>query len=1011
MRERLLNFAKEQGLDPHAAASLETIFREAIEASLQKGESIFEGEPDSLPEGESDTAFADDEKTSPRLPALDSRPTGSDSFPVVNPPSPSSIRALSDPDSPFSASQQQLDAIMELAPPTEELADDDNPLPFSSGDSLQTMSVSQHEAAGKATTYSLKDAKESLGSQENLTMPPLAPEDRYEELGQLGRGGMGQVQMVHDWRLNRRVAMKILHPSWLKHRHWVKRFIEEAQMTARLQHPGIVPVHDLGQLQDGRFYFTMKHIVGRTLSEVIAELHQAIEGGSWQPTSSGWSFRRVLDAFHRVCEAVAYAHSQGVVHRDLKPENIMVADHGEVKVVDWGLVKMAAQTLSDLPAVIEPSPPVGNQETQHGEIKGTPSYMSPEQAGGEVDQIGPHTDVYGLGAILYEILSGRPPYEGADVRKVLFQIMSELPPPPGPVEHQGLAGTLWQFYEGPLPHEGPQLSHALVKICGKAMAREPEHRYLDAGELAHDIEQWLEGAQKKARALELVKEAEIYLPAAASLRTQADKLKREAAEELAQVKPWDLEEKKRKGWEKQDSATKLEWEAWVKEIEAEQKLQAALSHVPDLTEAHVSLVNRYGRLHKEAEAERRAYTQMRAERFLQSHADALPQQHPMRQRAVGYLSGEGALSLETDPPGCSVLLYRYVKEHRRTKPVFVRFLGETPIHELRLGMGSYQLLLRKEGFEEARYPVLIERMEHWQGVPPGEEEALPVRLQKNGSIAANECYIPGGWFWAGGDQDALNGLRRQRLWVDDFIMQRYAVTNTQYIAFLDDLVAQGKEREALRYAPQERAGSSEQQGAVIYGRTSEGGFVLRPDTEGDIWYPNYPVLMVDWFGAQAYARWFASKTRRPWRLPSELEWEKAARGVDGRLFPWGDFLDPTWCNMRESRPGRPLPSVVSSHEEDQSPYGVKEMAGNVRDWCLEMFQPHGPATVAKRVQIPLVSQRPDDTIEESAPRILRVRRGGGWDLSAHLCRVCARDGDSPTFRDYMSGFRLVRSLW
>lgn len=894
--------------------------------------------------------------------------------------------------------------------------------------------------SGSATTLSMRSQAELQGvvtsskeseTQTALSMPPLRPEERYELLGILGTGGMGRVERVKDWRLNRILAMKILHPSWLQHPEWVQKFIEEAQATSQLQHPGIAPVHDLGQFEDGRFFFTMKHVVGRTLGEVIEEVHHSVQGGQWQTTPSGWSFRRLIDAFHRVCEAVAYAHGQGVLHRDLKPENVMVGEHGEVKVVDWGLVKRAPQYAAMLEHSVEdeddaestlsllsnPNAFLSQEKkstTQFGEVKGTPAYMSPEQAAGEVDQIGAATDVYGLGAILYQILSGSAPYSGKDVRKVLFQILSEAPVRPGRLgPEKDFTGTLWEDAPA-LPeteYQRPALPFSLVEICGKALARSPQKRYSNASEIAHEMEMWLEGAQKKERAFELIDEAQSIIQSAIDLRESAKQLQKEATHELQLIHSWYPEEKKQQGWEKQDKATQLEWESWLKEVEAEQKLQAALSHVPNLEEAHAALVSRYGRLHQEAESERRAYSQMRAERYLQSHTTALPAYNPTYQRAIAYLKGDGCLSLKTDPPGSSVLLYRYVKEHRRIKPVFVRFLGETPLTEVKLGIGSYLLLLRKDGFEEARYPVCIERMEHWNGCPPGEQESAPIVLQSNGSMGRNECYIPGGWFWAGGDKEAINALARQRLWVDSFIMQRFAVTNTQYIAFLDDLVAQGRETEAMRYLPRERPGSSEEQGAPIYGRTPEGGFMLRPDAEGDIWFPNYPVLMVDWFGAQAYARWFAKKTRLPWRLPSELEWEKAARGVDGRLFPWGDFLDPSWCCMRESRPGRPLPSVLGRYEEDQSPYGVRDMAGNVRDWCLEMFEPNGPATIQHRVQIPLVSQKPDDTFMEAAPRILRVRRGGGWDLSATLCRAAGRSGEDPSFRDYMSSFRLVRSLW
>ena len=134
--------------------------------------------------------------------------------------------------------------------------------------------------------------------------------------------------------------MKIIHPQMLSHHHLTSRFIEEAQIGAQLQHPNIIPIHEMGRLNDGRLYFTMKEVKGRPFGEAIAEVHAAIENKRWQTTESGWSLRRLIDAFHDVCRAMAYAHSKGVLHRDLKPENIMLGEYGEVLVVDWGIAKV-----------------------------------------------------------------------------------------------------------------------------------------------------------------------------------------------------------------------------------------------------------------------------------------------------------------------------------------------------------------------------------------------------------------------------------------------------------------------------------------------------------------------------------------------------------------------------------------------------------------------------------------------------------------------------------------------
>jgi serine/threonine-protein kinase len=236
---------------------------------------------------------------------------------------------------------------------------------------------------------------------------------RYQVLGEIARGGMGVVLKARDPDLGRDVAIKVLHPGHTGDQALVRRFVEEAQIGGQLQHPGILPVYELGLDAELRPYFTMRLLKGRSLSAMLEER-----------AGPAHELGRFLAIFEQACQAVAYAHARGVIHRDLKPANIMVGAFGEVQVVDWGLSKVLRQgdageavaregTPRDEPQVTTIRTTGGDAGSRSGAIIGTPPYMSPEQARGEIEGLDEQADVFALGAILCEILSGQPPYLGS----------------------------------------------------------------------------------------------------------------------------------------------------------------------------------------------------------------------------------------------------------------------------------------------------------------------------------------------------------------------------------------------------------------------------------------------------------------------------------------------------------------------------------------------------------------------------------------------------------------------
>ena len=811
---------------------------------------------------------------------------------------------------------------------------------------------------------------------------------------------MGEVRRVRDTRLNRTLAMKLVHPQLLDRPSSLARFLEEAQATAQLQHPGIIPVHDLGTLPDGRLWFTMKEVRGKRLTEVIEEGHAA-SGDRWEAAASGWTFRRLMNAFLSVCQAVAYAHERGVVHRDLKPDNAMVGTHGEVYVLDWGLAKIVghpdrAAEAGELDVV--QSERSGEHATRMGQVAGTPVYMPPEQARGEVDRIDARSDVYALGAMLYEILCGRPPYEGSG-RGVLQQVLNG---PPLPLAERGarhsptfgLGLTLDDLDTTP---SGPPLPQELVAACERAMARQPEGLFQGAQGLADEIQAWLDGARRREQALAVVARAEALIPEAEALVEQAATLRAESEALLDDVSTWEPEERKIPGWTKAAEADAAEDAADLKQLEVDQTLQGALQIARDLPEAHALLAARHRARHAAAEAARDADAQARAETLLTTHAAALPDAHPLRREVATYLKGDGALTLVTDPPGAEVLLYRYVERHRRLVEVFERSLGPTPLREIPLPMGSYVCILKHPDHPDVRYPVEVSRGGHWHGVRPGEHDPHPIWLPPAGYLGSDEIYIPAGWFRAGGDPE-VESFPAMRLWCDALVVQRFPMTNRQYLAFLDDLVAQGREREALVHAPRERAGKEGEQGALLYGRDARGRFFLQTDADGDTWHPEWPVVHIDWHGARAYLAWLATRSGRPWRLPGELEWEKAARGVDGRWFPWGDHHDPAWCSIRSSHRDHPLPVVVDSYPVEKSPSGVRGLGGNVFDWCADLHEAASRSVVEDVVT-------PPDLPLQAPPRAFRVVRGGTWYTYARHSRSAHRVLSEPGNRNPSYGLR------
>lgn len=333
-----------------------------------------------------------------------------------------------------------------------------------------------------------EDARASpAGAEVPAVTPTLAvstvdhlslPHERYTLTHLHATGGIGRVWLARDSQLGRDVALKELRPEQADSAIVEARFLREAQVTGQLEHPGVVPVYELARQPHTRQpFYTMRFVKGRTLSEAASAYHQKRRAGQ----AESFEFLTLLNAFVTVCNTIAYAHARGILHRDLKGQNVVLGDFGEVVVLDWGLAKfMDGSTPDTAPLTGDSGPSASDSEqlTVQGQMLGTPAYMAPEQAAGLSDELDRRTDVYGLGAILYEILAGRPPFLGADTREVLRKVREEEPQPPRQLN--------------------PDAPAALEAVCLRALAKQPADRYDSAGALAQEVQHWQEVQRRQA---------------------------------------------------------------------------------------------------------------------------------------------------------------------------------------------------------------------------------------------------------------------------------------------------------------------------------------------------------------------------------------------------------------------------------------------------------------------------------------------------------------------------------
>ena len=652
-------------------------------------------------------------------------------------------------------------------------------------------------------------------------------------------------------------------------------------------------------------------------------------------------------------------------------------------------------------------------QTIEGTVTGTPAYMSPEQAHGHSTHVNATTDVYALGCILYHILCGAPPYQGTNLGQILqrvrdghfpqliYNLSQPLPSTPAR-RHSSDVDDL-----EPVETSAPE---ALIRICAKAMSHQQADRYPNARAFADALDDWISGVQQRQEALRLIGEIKPLRRQQADLEREATALDQQGRLLLKEIPTWANEREKWSAWMLEDQARAIRAHIEDLDFDIELKVQGALSLAGELPEIHLEAAQHYLATHQRLVEARRVREARRVIAHLETHTHALPDNHPGKPALLTYLRGEGDFIL-TLPKTSSYQVYMERLVNRRLITQTAVTSDLITLNELdvdliqvsgRLPSGSYRCVIQS-AVGEITYPLLILAGQTWDSTPPHSN------LQKGGGplwklpqkLAIAERYIPAGWAFCG-DREAPRSSPPMKLWIDSFVVCEHPVTHRQYLIFLNDLHARGSLDLARRHAPQELGASPSEQGSLLYTLDDQGYHL--PDNATELgWSEDSPVVMVNWWDACAYAQWRAQRDHKPWRLLSEWEWEKAARGVDGRAYPWGTHIDPSWCCNRLSHQTTPGTTSVGMFEVDTSPYNVKGMAGNTADWCLTPHEDEPRVSNHERAPRPSLS----DALNSDLPA--RVAKGGAWDDGPAFCHTAVRHRGVTHYRRSSLSFRIAYS--
>ena len=870
--------------------------------------------------------------------------------------------------------------------------------------------------SGDATTARILTASSpsrsvvaGLGAGAAAVQREASPE-KYEYLQKLGAGGMGEVVRAWDRDLRRFVAIKRLK-SQSSSEDAVLRFVQEAQITGQLEHPNIVPVHDLGIDSQGQIYFSLKLIEGESLRNIIDKRKMAAELAPGMQYKDVYTPLRMVEIFISVCQAVAYAHSKGIVHRDLKPENIMLGRYGEVLVVDWGIAKVVraseasdSQVTLPLTALEDVAP----EKSLEGAVSGTPAYMSPEQASGQVSSIDERTDVYALGAVLYHIVAGRPPYDGGSAYEVLRQVQQRPPRALG-------AGAVG--FET-IPRE-------LKAICGRAMAREQEARYPTAEAMRDDLQAFLENRPVTACPDTKWQQLQKWLR---RNRQQAKTVSITAVTAIVVLlatyygfREWRIRGLLQSAQQKlaayrQSPAASGRADDPTQGYDALNlvllDLQRALDLQPGRSSTKSLLSDTYMEQWRLATSKENFALAENARREVNRTEGGEPNRYSTE------LNGSAVVALAPDPPDSQLYLFKFVpvaakaangvpatrllpvpyELHSRDvvaaslqletaraqsgpavlagahsifnlEPVDQAAVSPQEARELRLPPGSYLLVARHANKVDTRVPIFVPRF--------GRVDQT-IHLPSADEMPAGFFYVAGGPARIGGD--SANALPEQTINLRPYLIYHDEISMGDYSEFLRALVAQGKRKEAEARVPRDfgkKMAVMERDGSL------SGINVKKPK-----WFLASAVRGISFNDVQAYIQWRSQRDGLPYRLPTEYEWEGTCRGADGRRYSWGNEYSPSFAFLLQGYNDTGADRSWKWEDfKDESPWGVHDLAGGVAEWTASTYNPGAQPGAAEYGQLAI--------------------RGNAWSLPPVGLECAFRTSGQPDYFHPTIGFRLA----